>query len=109
MRPSLSLFRRSDALWEARIADLKEAHERERRDLLRTVDALAEQIEYLRVLLGRPNLKAPGLNPAEQLEADPDFPGHVSEEEEDLRALQEAGLLTERDLEEALARAGLRK
>ena len=90
--------RSRDEMHEARIADLKEAHEREVKQLMRLVDALAEQIEYLRAQLGRPFIGAahPGLNPTQQPLAVHDMDGsstslHVSEEEEDLMALHEMG------------------
>lgn len=81
------------ALQEARIADLKEAHESRVRELMRLVDALAEQVEYLRAQLGRPFIAAkhPGVNPTQQPLVGSDLPLHVSEEEEDLLALHEMG------------------
>lgn len=96
--------RSRDELYEARIADLKEAHEARVRELMRLTDALAEQVEYLRAQIGRPFIAAkhPGLNPSEQLEVPlgvSDFPLHVSEEEEDALALHEAGSLDAWELE----------
>lgn len=98
--------RRQAELYEARIADMKEANEARVRDLMRLVDALAEQIEYLRAQLGRPFIAQtpPGLNPTKQLEVVPMADGassgplHVSEEEEDLLALHEMGHLDDWEL-----------
>lgn len=76
---------------EARIADLKEAHEANRKDLMKLVDAMAEQVEYLRLQMGRPNTqRMVPLNPAQQ---PPHIGGsaHLSEEEEDLQALFDGG------------------
>ena len=104
------LFRRRsrDELHEARVADLKEAYEARHREMMRLVDMLAEQVEYLRAQLGRPFIAAqhPGTNPAQQLPVsgfDLDVPKHVGEEEEDLRALHEAGFLDELELAKALS------
>ncbi len=88
--------RSRDELQEARIADLKEAHEARVRELMRLVDALAEQVEYLRAQLGKPFIAAQhrGLNPTQQPEVPLEtsgFPLHVSEEEEDAVALHELG------------------
>jgi hypothetical protein len=95
--------RSRDELHEARIADLKEAHEARVRELMRLVDALAEQVEYLRAQLGRPfAAKHPGLNPTNQplvVHEMADVPLHVSEEEEDARALHETGPLDYWELE----------
>lgn len=101
------LFKRRsrDELFEARIADLKEAHEARVRELMRLVDALAEQVEYLRAQIGRPFIPAkhPGLNPTDQPVAVHDMespiPLHVSEEEEDLAALHAEGHLDDWELE----------
>lgn len=105
-KPHFELF---STLADARIADLKEAHEREVKQLMRLVDALAEQVEYLRGQLGRPNLsKVPSLNPTEQPEFLATSNAFLSEEEEELRHLRKEGLISDLDLEQALAVAGLR-
>jgi hypothetical protein len=98
-------------LWEARVADLKEAHERELKHLMRLADVLAEQIEYLRAQAARqPYISAstPALNPADLLPTGEGIAAYLTEEEEDLRALVDAGHLTETELEAQLAAAGLR-
>jgi len=110
-------FRRRsrDELHEARIADLKEAHENRVRELMRLVDALAEQVEYLRAQLGKPFISAshPGLNPAQQplvihdLDGASATPLHVSEEEEDLLALHETGHIDDWELEALKGHLGL--
>ena len=93
-----------DELFEARIEDLKEAHEARVTELMRLVDALAEQVEYLRAQIGRPFIQAQhrGINPADQIMVEPedlDVPKHVSEEEEDLLALHELGHVDDWELE----------
>ena len=94
--------------------DLIEAHVREVTALKLLVDSLAEQIDYLRILMGQPNLsrtksalpfeeQSPAMDPlVEGLKA------YLSEEEEDLLALRDNGHINEMELEEQLARAGLR-
>lgn len=106
--------RSRDELHEARIADLKEAHEARVRELMRLVDALAEQVEYLRAQLGRPFIAQnhPGLNPAQQPLVVHDMDGaapklHVSEEEEDLLALHEMGHVDDWELEALKGQLGL--
>jgi hypothetical protein len=88
---------------------LREAHASEVKQLLRLVDALAEQVEYLRGQLGAPNLlKRPAVNPSALPDIEPGFRPSLSEEEEDLRHMAAEGLMNERELEEALALAGLK-
>lgn len=106
--------RSRDELFEARIADLKEAHEARVREMMRLVDALAEQVEYLRAQLGRPFIAQnhPGLNPAQQplvVHDMDDNPAklHVSEEEEDLLALHELGHVDDWELEALKGQLGL--
>lgn len=107
--------RSRDELHEARVADLKEAHEARVRELMRLVDALAEQVEYLRAQIGRPFIAAkhPGLNPAQQPPVVHDTDGasttplHVSEEEEDLLALHEMGHVDDWELEALKGQLGL--
>jgi hypothetical protein len=107
--------RSRDELHEARVADLKESHENRVRELMRLVDALAEQVEYLRAQLGRPFIAAghPGLNPASQPQVVLDSSGasttplHVSEEEEDLLALHEMGHVDDWELEALRGQLGL--
>ena len=85
---------------EARIADLKEAHEANRRDLMKLVDMLAEQIDYMRQLAGRPNFaRTVPLNPSKQPPVEQGGWAHVSEEEEDLRALQEFGHISQFEMD----------
>lgn len=92
------MFRRKhiDALWEERVADLKEAHASEITQLLRLVEALAEQVEYLRATTGRPFIQTKAPVPIPGMEVlpafeDEDSPLHLSEEEEDIRALADNG------------------
>jgi hypothetical protein len=109
---SRSAAARIDALHAERIADLKEAHAAERAALMKVIDALAEQIEYLRATFGRPLLTGAKPTPGlawQGTDLDVELPGedrrmHMSEEEEDLLALRESGLLTDNELEASLAR-----
>jgi hypothetical protein len=95
---------------EARIADLKEANEANRRDLLKLVDMLAEQIEWLRMSQGRPNVaRMVPINPTAQPVFESGQP-FLSEEEEDILALHENGHISDvqlRDLQEALSLSNL--
>jgi len=83
-----------DELHAAHVADLKESH-------ARLVEALADQIDYLRVLLGRPNLlRMTPANPSEQPAYDPlgfEAP-YLGEEEEDLLALHQFGRVDDHTL-----------
>lgn len=89
-------------MYEARIEELKAEHRR-------TVDVLAEQIEYLRAQLGSPNLtRREPLNPADQPAYESGLGAHLTEEEEDLLALHDAGHITETQMEETLARLGFK-
>jgi hypothetical protein len=91
--------------------DLLEAHDREVAALKLVIEALSEQIDYLRILMGQPNLSRTRstLPVEEQL---PEFveglKAYVSEEEQDLIALRDAGHINELELEQQLAAAGLR-
>lgn len=104
---------RQSALYEARITDLKEAHEARIQELMRTIDVLAEQVEYLRATGGIPQplrTRGAGINTA-QLET-PDLPRfgpsqYMTEEEEDVRALHSNGLLDEQSLRAALDEMGI--
>lgn len=101
------LFRRPQPsmsdLYEARIADLKEAHEARVREMLRTIEALAEQIDYLRAVFGRAqpmsgSLVRQGTTVPFELQVDDDMPLHMSEEEEDILALAENELISDEQL-----------
>lgn len=89
-------------LYEARIADLKEAHETQRREMLRTIEALAEQIDYLRAVFGRAQPMSGSLTREAavpfELPVEDDMPLHMSEEEEDLLALNEHELISDEQL-----------
>lgn len=96
-RPSMS------DLYEARIADLKEAHEARVREMLRTIEALAEQIDYLRAVFGRAqpmsgSLTRQGTTVPFELPVVDDLPLHMSEEEEDLIAMADNELISEEQL-----------
>lgn len=92
---------------ESRVADLKGAYERENKANLRTIDVLAEQVEYLRLIMGRPQPVQPResmfapVQPPAPIEFEQGLP-YVTEEEEDLRAMHDAGLLDIGELNNAL-------
>lgn len=99
-----------DRAYEARIADLKEAHEATVRALKLTIDALAEQVEYLRAVGGRSQPVRLGVNvdPMTPPEAPALYTGvRMSEEEEDLRAMHENNILDAETLQAALADLGI--
>lgn len=91
--------------------DLLEARDREVAALKLVIESLAEQVEYLRIVMGQPNLARTrsALPPEEQM---PDLVEglklYLSEEEQDLMALRDAGHLNELEMEQQLAAAGLR-
>lgn len=94
---------------DARIADLKEAHELRVKELMRTIDVLAEQVEWLRMQQGRPNpASMPTYNPTELPDLVPGAPTHMSEVEEDLQFQVDEGRMSQTDMEQTLARIGLR-
>lgn len=95
MRPS------RDELYRKQIEELKEAHEREIRQVVRLADVLAEQVDYLRGQLGRPNMtRVASANPTGQPPLQSGEPGWMSEEEEDILALKEFGHLNEYEAEQ---------
>lgn len=79
--------------------------------MLRTIEALADQIDYLRATTGKPFIeKLPSVNPADQPAAVSGLPLHLSEEEEDITALGQFGHISEAEMEqlaESLRDAGL--
>lgn len=92
---------RQHDLYERRIADLKESHEREVTQLMRLVEALAEQIEYLRMQVGRAHVGrvspsgTPLSTPSPHMKAGAQW---VSEDEEDIEALREFGHLSDQEV-----------
>jgi len=92
-------------VYEARITDLKEAHLSEVKHLKLTIDALAEQIEYLRMQLGRPSA-GPMLNPSNQplslVESDP----WVGEDEETILSAHASGVIDDAEMAQALKQVG---
>lgn len=95
---------RSERLHEARVADLKEAHQTVLAAHKMTIEAMAEQVEYLRSLLGRAQ--------PTQLRTFPEPPQrkaplHISDEEEDVRHAHSAGLIDGEELAAELARLGI--
>lgn len=79
--------------------DLKAEH-------LRTVEALAEQIEYMRIQLGAPTPAAP-LNPSEQPMALVGQDMYVGEDEEALLDAYASGLIEGDEFQKALEQVGL--
>lgn len=75
-----------------------------------TIAALADQIDWLRMqfAIGAPGLKKPVFGPTSPLDEDPktyvvDRSMHMSEEEEDLRAMHGHGDISDGELAAALA------
>ena len=79
--------------------DLKKGH-------LRTVEALAEQIEYLRMQLGAPTPR-PALNPSDQPMAMVGQDLYVGEDEEALLEAHAAGLIEGEEFQKAMEQVGL--
>lgn len=96
-------------LYEARIADLKEAHAREVGQLYKVIDVLMDQVEYLRAGKGFPQpIQKPRLTQVEPPPVMASGPApYMSEEEEDLRAMHDAELIDVQELESALAQLGI--
>lgn len=94
-------------VYEERVLDLKAAHEQEVKQLMRLVDALAEQIEYLRAQAGRPHMGR--VTPSGERVESPmeNWTPWVSEEEEDIEALREFGHLSEQEVENLRRELGL--
>lgn len=72
----------------------------------RTIDVLAEQIEYLRTLLGTPAATGRRIARDEPLLVPSTIPAYVSEDEEDIRALIANGSLPPAVAAEALEHIG---
>lgn len=105
-------MRRIEQVYEARIEELKAAHAAEVKQLMRTVDVLAEQVEYLRAQLhpapralpaARADIPDEDWGPLTPVEVQP----WMSEEEEDLRSLHNEGLLDAQELALALRKLGI--
>ena len=91
--------------------DLLDARDREVAALKLVIESLAEQIEYLRIVMGQPNLsRAKTLIPADEQSPElvEGLKAYLSEEEQDLIALRDNGHIDEIELERELAAAGLR-
>ena len=91
-------------------ADLKEAHAAEVKALKLTIEALAEQVEYLRAKLdghGFVSARVPPANPTGQAEAEVGWPKWMSEEEEDLLALNLNNHITDLELQELRSQLGM--
>lgn len=71
----------------------------------RTIDVLAEQIEWLRTQLGSPSMR-PVVNPTKQQPITVGVEPFMSEEEEDIRHLVEAGAIDKENLPEVLDALG---
>lgn len=85
----------------------------ERKALLKTIDVLAEQVDYLRAQLAArpqgfvPAPSTPALNPSNQPPMMEGFPPYVSEQEAELRQLFEDGHMDQDELDAALQTLGL--
>lgn len=98
-RRSAAAEERIDALHAAHIADLKDAHAGEIRALNKVIEALAEQVEYLRLQLHMaPRNQEPIPDLASSPMATDGFPLYLSEEEEEALALRAEGKLSDADL-----------
>lgn len=95
------MFRSKSELQEARIADLKEAHDARVKELMRLVVTLTEQIEYLREQL-HPRPPHPAAGWAGDVPAERPTPHSLSEEEEQILALREYGHLDGAEANDAL-------
>jgi hypothetical protein len=99
----------------ARVDDLKDARDREVKQLNRLVEAMTEQVEYLRLQLERtPKLGQQiktgphEYGPLEVPEFDPTSgpPPYIGDEEEDIRFLHEVGVLDTVQFQTELERIG---
>lgn len=97
-----------ERLYEARIAELKEAHELRHKESLRVIKALADEVEYLRAKHFGPALTQPAstaripVSPERDFMPDPErSPFYIPEELEDLEALRAGGHLDASDYETA--------
>lgn len=95
--------------YESRLAEQKEAEERRVKELLRTIKALAEEVEYLRAQHfgpGRAAAPTPARVPVmpDQFDFMPvGNPHYLSEEEEELEALRAGGHIDPMEHKHALA------
>lgn len=97
--------------YENRIADIKEASEQRAKELLRTVKALADEVEYLRAQhFGPGRSQTASAIPAVPVDPEWDFmpgqelnPHYLSEEEEELAALQAGGHIDDVEYKQALS------
>jgi hypothetical protein len=92
-------------LYDARVADLKEAHEREVAALKISLAQLVEQIEYLR-MTGHAPIRID--SPSTVAHKPPmSTPQYMTEEEEDIRHMADEGLMDPEQLKSALAELGI--
>lgn len=96
-------------IYESRVADLKEAHEREVAALKISISQLVEQIEYLRMTGIPAPLRSATPIGALQHREPMATPPYMSEEEEDVRHMAASGLLDEQALVSALADLGIER
>jgi hypothetical protein len=97
-------------LYEARIADLKDASEARHAESMRVIKALAEQVEFLRAKhYGPAPLPAPTVpgfevksRPESDFKAVPHSRFFVSEDEEDVLALRDGGFIDAVEANQAL-------
>lgn len=84
-------------------SDLKESHALTVKSLQDTILILVDQVEYLRAQLdGRAHVSQarPAVNPSQQPPAAPGLTPYLSEEEEDLLALNLSGHISDQELAE---------
>lgn len=89
----------------AHLRDIKERYEAQLREKDRLADMLAEQIEYLRATAGSSQLLThrTAVNPTEQPPMLADTSPFLSEDEEEIEAMRDTGLLDAREAEKALS------
>jgi hypothetical protein len=93
-------------VYEARISDLKEAHAATLDAKNMTINALAEQVEYLRALLGKAQPTQLRTLPEPPLSRR-GAPLHVTDEEDEVRGAHAAGLIDGDEMTAELRRLGI--
>lgn len=92
----------------AHLRDVTERYEAQLREKDRLADILAEQIEFLRAQMGSSQFlnKRESINPSQQPPMIVDATPFMGEDEEEITAMRDAGMLDAREAEAALAQLG---
>lgn len=94
-------------------ADLKEAHEKHVESLMKLVEMLADQVDYLRAVIAQRPYVNPAtvqaLNPSSLEPVVPGGPSYLTEEEEDILALREFDHISDADVEHLREQLGLER